>query len=81
MSYNVFHAIYEIRNPLDPDHPIYHHSLLVGTKGDDKGQIHHVDGNFIQGMRYETKPGSLPKGEKKFCEPLRIGCVKQSDYP
>lgn len=52
----------------DPDVPgtRYHTVIFVETSADGSGYIHHVTGDLVAGMRYETKPGQRPENSKTF---------------
>jgi hypothetical protein len=82
MSYTV----YKVRNNLaiqDPDMggKRYHTILFVETESDSSGTIHHVIGDIVTGMQYESRKEPAPESSAVFHSKEFLGRVLIANYP
>ncbi|KAI9852824.1 MAG: hypothetical protein M1824_001711 [Vezdaea acicularis] len=59
----------------------YHTAIFALTNADGSGITHHVTGDLVSGMRYETKPESDPEQVSTFHSKELLGTVPASMYP
>ncbi|KAF2741246.1 hypothetical protein EJ04DRAFT_530334 [Polyplosphaeria fusca] len=59
----------------------YHNVLFVETQPEGGGQIFHVTGDLVSGMRYEQKAGQKPELSQTFYAKTNLGRIRVEDYP
>lgn len=82
MSVYIFKVKYSLAIP-DPDmpQPRYHTIIFARTNADGSGIIHHVTGDLVTGMRYESKDGRDPEKSATFFSKEYLGAIPISSYP
>lgn len=67
MSFPVYKARYRLAIP-DPDmpRPRYHTVLFAEMKADISGEVIHVTGDLVVGMKYERKAAKRPEDSATF---------------
>ncbi|KIW40005.1 uncharacterized protein PV06_08562 [Exophiala oligosperma] len=67
----------------DPDipGPRYHTVLFVRTKTNGDGIVHHVTGDIVSGMQYQSRPAKRPEDSQTFHSKELLGVVEPTDYP
>lgn len=82
--YRVFKAKFKLAIQ-DPDMPgpRYHTIIFVETNGQGPGSgvKHHVTGDIVSGMRYESTPIPDPKDDEVFYSKELIGYTSAANYP
>lgn len=76
-TYKVY-KIFEVT--FNPDPRRQHHAIFIATNSDGSGNVFQVTGNVQQGMRYETKPWSLPEAYLSFSHKEALGAVSKEEY-
>lgn len=80
------YRVFKVRTgPLLPDPDIpgtrYHTVLFIETNEDKSGIRHHVTGDLVSGMVYDTGPAERPEDLDTFHNKESIGSVLRSTYP
>ncbi|KAF2033737.1 hypothetical protein EK21DRAFT_98136 [Setomelanomma holmii] len=70
-----------MQDPLMGNGTRYHNVLFVETQADGGGQIFHVTGDLVSGMRYENKPGRNPELSQTYYAKTYLGRIRSEDYP
>ena len=78
--------VYKVRYKLamaDPDMPSprYHTVIFVRTKPNGDGIIHHVTGDLVSGMQYQSKSAKRPEDSQTFHNKELLGVVETTTYP
>lgn len=80
----VRYNVYKVRFSLamsDPDtfgiryHTVIYVELDPGTR---TGELHHVVGDLVTGMKYDKRPGAQPEASRSFYNKELLGTVKAS---
>lgn len=82
-GYNVYKVQYTLgmQDPMMGDETRYHNILFVETQADGGGQIFHVTGDLVSGMRYESKSGRNPELSQTYHAKTYLGRIRVEDYP
>lgn len=82
------YQVFKLRSHLvmqDPDMPSprYHTSLFVETRdaGPSSGVKHHVTGDIVSGMHYESKPHDISEEAESLHSKELIGSTLAATYP
>lgn len=83
--FNVYKIRYGPVEPQDPDITgvRYHHVIFVETTSDGSGMIHHVTGDLVAGMHYESNPSPRPEDDetRRLHDKEFLGTVLASSHP
>lgn len=82
-GYKVYKIQYRlgVQDPMMGNETRYHNVLFVETRADGGGQIFHVTGDLVSGMRYENKPGQNPELSQTYHAKTYLGRIRLEDYP
>ncbi|KAE9364827.1 hypothetical protein N431DRAFT_489301 [Stipitochalara longipes BDJ] len=61
-----------------------HHTVLfipLSASTSSSGTVHHVIGDLVSGMKYDSRPEPLPEDNDMFFSRELIGYVAKDDYP
>ncbi|KAF2163187.1 hypothetical protein M409DRAFT_26630 [Zasmidium cellare ATCC 36951] len=67
----------------DPDMPSprYHTIIFIETNKDLSGHVHHVIGDIVTGMKYQSTDRERPETDEAFFDKEFIGYVASETYP
>ena len=81
------YEVYRVENKLafpDPEmpQPRYHNTIFILTSpSTGSGYTHHVTGDIVTGMVYQSRPDPAPETIDTFHAKYFIGFIDEHDYP
>ncbi|KAK4495329.1 hypothetical protein PRZ48_013660 [Zasmidium cellare] len=80
--YKAYKVRYQMAFP-DPHmpSPSYHTALFIETNPDLSGHVHHVTGDIVTGMQYQSTSRERPENDEMFFNKELLGFVASETFP